>query len=223
MKTRIIAIVLCIALALPVVGCSTIEEHPGTAVGAGVGGAAGAIAGSAIGEGGTTGAVVGGLLGALVGGAIGYYAYDRERTADETARVYNYQPAQGSMLDIEDASVTPQVIRPGEQVDLKMTYALLTPTRTGTTRVTELREIRHEGELVGQPKVTVERADGTYTSSIPLRLPDNAAPGTYRVIETVETPFGRDSRETSFEVASAGSFGTSPRGTYEAPPARGGY
>lgn len=202
MQKRIIGFILCIALALPVAGCSTIEAHPGTAVGAGVGGTAGAIAGSSIGEGGTTGAIVGGLIGALVGGAVGYYAYDRTRSANETAKVYNYQSSQGNMLRVEGASVAPTSARPGENVNLKMTYAVLSPSGSGVTRITEIREIRHGNELVGRPTVTVERSDGTYTSSIPLRLPANAQPGEYKVTNTVESDFGSDSSETTFTVAS---------------------
>jgi hypothetical protein len=48
--------------------------------------------------------------------------------------------------------------------------------------------------------VTVARTDGTYTSTIPLRLPPDAASGSYQVTETVESSFGRDSRQTSFTV-----------------------
>ena len=201
MKNRIIAIVLCFALVVPFFGCETItEERRGTAIGAGAGGAAGAIAGAAIGDS-TTSAVVGGLLGALVGGAIGYYAYDRERDRDETARVYNYEADEGKFLNIEEASAVPQRVMPGDEVNLRMTYAVLSPTPGTQSQITEIREIRHEGELVGRPTVTVNRADGTYTSSIPLRLPSDAEAGTYRVVETIESDFGRDTRETSFTVA----------------------
>jgi hypothetical protein len=202
MRAKIIAVILCVALVLPVMGCTTIEEHPGTAAGAGIGAGAGAIAGSAIGES-TTSAVVGGLLGALIGGAVGYYAYDRDRTAEETSRMYNYTPAEGSLLNIEQVSNVPQIVRPGENVDLNMTYAVLTPERAGTSQITEIRTIRHNGQLVGRPTVTVSRSNGTFTSTIPLQLPPDAAPGTYTVTDTVESTFGRDSRESSFTVAYA--------------------
>lgn len=200
MKTRIVALMLCIALILPVAGCTTIEEHPGTAAGAGVGAGVGAIAGSAIGES-TTSAVVGGLLGALIGGAIGNYAFSRDRTAEQTSGVYNYTPAEGSLLNIEQVSNVPQIVRPGENVDLNMTYAVLTPERAGASQITEIREIRYNGQLVGRPTVTVSRSNGTYTSTIPLQLPPDAAPGVYTVTDTVESNFGRDSRESSFTVS----------------------
>jgi hypothetical protein len=200
MRTRIIAVILCIALVLPVAGCTTIEEHPETAAGAGIGAGVGAIAGSAISDS-TTGAIVGGLLGALIGGAIGHYAFERDRTAEETSRVYNYTPAEGGLLNIEQVSNVPQVVRPGENVDLNMTYAVLTPERAGTGQITEIREIRHNDQLVGRPTVTVSRSDGTYTSTIPLQLPPDAAPGVYTVTDTVESGFGRDSRESSFTVS----------------------
>lgn len=199
MKTRIIAVILCIALILPVAGCTTVEQHPGTATGAGLGAGIGAISGAAIGRS-TTGAVVGGLLGALAGGAIGHYAYDRNRTAQETERVYNYYPTQGNMLNIEEASVVPPVVRPGGTVDLNITYAVMTPERAGTSQITEIREVRHNGQLVGRPTITVSRSNGTFTSTIPLRLPPDADPGIYTVTDTIESSFGSDTREATFSV-----------------------
>jgi hypothetical protein len=199
MKTRMIALVLCIALVLPVAGCTAIQEHPGTATGAGIGAGVGAISGAAIADS-TTGAVVGGLLGALAGGAIGNYVYDRNRTAQETNRAYGYYPAQGDLLNIEQATVSPQTVRPGGTVDLNMTYAVMTPERAGTSQITEIREVRYNGQLVGRPTVTVSRPNGTFTSTIPLRLPPDAGPGIYRVTDTIESSFGSDTMETSFRV-----------------------
>lgn len=44
----------------------------------------------------------------------------------------------------------------------------------GEISVTEIREITHNGELVGKPEVPVERSGGTYASTVPLHLPPNA-------------------------------------------------
>jgi len=108
--------------------CGTIpEEHKGAAVGAGLGSAAGVLFG-----GDTEGRIIGGLVGAMVGGAIGHYAYDKPRSARETAETYDYVPSQGTIVTIEDVELTPDRVRPGEVVEMKATYAVLTPSEGAT-------------------------------------------------------------------------------------------
>ncbi len=200
MKEKIISVVLIFTLILLVVGCQTVmEEHRGAAVGTGVGVATGAVLGSLIGKG--TGAViVGGLIGGLVGGLVGNYAYDMPRTREQTAQTYNYQPSQGTILTIEDASVSPKIVSPGSVVDLNMTYAVLNPSPSVETNITEIREITHNNELVGNPEARVVRPDGTYNSRIPLRLPPNAARGDYKVRTIVQSSNAKDMREVHFTV-----------------------
>jgi hypothetical protein len=103
-------------------------------------------------------------------------------------------------LTIENTYVSPPTVCPGDVVDLKMTYAVLNPSPNTKTRITEIREISYRGELVGRPEVKVEQSDGTYSSTVPLRLPSNAAQGTSRVKCMVDSPNARDTRETSFTV-----------------------
>ena len=192
----IIAIFMVSLFTASLLGCGTVpEEHKGAAVGAGAGALAGVLLG-----GDTTGRVVGGLIGALVGGAIGHYAYDKQRNRDETAQAYNYQPSQGTQVVIENAQASPQSVRGGEEVNLQTTYAVLTPSEATQVNVTEIRRITHNGELVGNPEVTVVRTGGTYTSSVPLRMPQGADKGTYVVRTTIETASARDTRETRFTV-----------------------
>jgi hypothetical protein len=175
------------------------EEHRGAAVGAGAGAATGAVAGAVIGKG--AGAVIaGGLIGALVGGMVGTYAYDMPRTREQTAKTYNYRASQGTILTIETASVSPQVAYPGDVVNLNMTYAVLNPSPNAEINITEIREITHHNELVGNPEVRVVRTDGTYNSTIPLRLPPNAAKGTYKVRTMVQSSNAKDTREMHFTV-----------------------
>ncbi len=175
------------------------EEHKGAATGAGIGAASGAVLGALMGHD-TKSAVLGGLIGALVGGAIGHYYYDQKRTGTETANKYGYDPSKGPMLKIEDASVVPQVVSPGGKVDLGMTYAVLTPSTGTQLALTEKREIRHNGQLVGNPEVNVSRAAGTYTASIPLTLPADAKKGLYIVTYTVKSDKTADDLQSSFTV-----------------------
>lgn len=175
------------------------EEHKGAAVGAGAGAATGAVAGAVIGKG--AGAVIlGGLIGGLVGGMVGTYAYDMPRTREQTAKTYNYQPAQGTILTMEGTSVSPQTVSPGNTVNLNSTYAVLTPSSETEVSITETREITHKGGLVGKPEVRVNRTGGTYTSTIPIRLPSDAAKGDYKVITTIQSANAKDSKESRFTV-----------------------
>jgi len=200
MKARIISPILCFTLILWLMGCQTImEEHRGAAVGAGAGAATGAVVGALFGKG--TGAVIlGGLIGGLAGGLVGSYAYDMPRTREQTAKTYNYQPSQGTILTIENASTSPKIVHPGDVVNLNMTYAVLNPSPNAETNITEIREITHNNELVGNPEVRVVRTDGTYNSTVPLNLPPNAAKGNYKVRTIVQSSSAKDTREIYFTV-----------------------
>ncbi len=203
MFRKIISVTLILTFLMGVFGCASVtEEHKGAATGAGIGAATGAVAGALLGSEGskTEMAILGGLVGALAGGAIGHYAYDQKRTKEETAKKYNYDSSQGNMIRIENLSVAPTTAKPGDTVELKMTYALLGVGAGKQVNISEIREIRYEGEIFGKPQVNVSRADGTYVSSIPLTLPNDAKKGKYNIIATVQSPYAGDSKEASFQI-----------------------
>jgi hypothetical protein len=137
---------------------------------------------------------------ALEGGKIGHYTYEVKSTYEETSEEYNYQSASGTMVRIEDVSALPTNVKPGDQVELTATYALLDASPDAEIKITEIREIRHEGEVVGRPEVTLIHRGGTYSSTVPLFLPKDAKSGTYKIIITIQTPDARDSSETNFTV-----------------------
>jgi len=203
MYRKFISIIAILTFLTGVFGCASLpEEHKGAATGAGVGAATGAVAGALLGSKGskTEMAILGGLAGALAGGLIGHYAYDQKRTKDETAKKYNYDPSQGKLIRIEDVSVVPATVSPGDTIELKMTYALLGIGSGKEADITEIREIRYEGEIFGKPQINVSRADGTYSTSIPVTLPSDAKKGKYNVITTVQSSYASDSKEVSFQI-----------------------
>jgi hypothetical protein len=199
MQMKLTAIVLAAAMMIVFTGCAgvmdTARERPGATVGAGVGATAGAVLG-----GDTKGSIVGGLIGALVGGAVGHYAYDRRQDRQETAQRYDYTPESGTQLNIEDSAAQPARVSPGDAVEIEMTYALLNPSEQAQTRVTEIREITHDGQLVGRLESEVDQVDGTYTSTVPIQLPEQAEAGTYEVKTIVRTAEGSAEDTTSFTV-----------------------
>jgi hypothetical protein len=202
MKHKIVSVITILSFMVVLFGCASIpEEHKGAATGAGIGAATGAVAGAVLaGKGsGTEGAILGGLAGALIGGLVGHYAYDQKKTKDETAQKYGYQSSMGTMLRVEDVAAVPASVKPGDKVDLKVTYAVL-EAADKDVNITETREIRMGNELVGKPEVSVTRRGGTYSSTVPLFLPSDAKQGTYTVLTTIQSQNAKDSKETVFTV-----------------------
>lgn len=199
MRKKAIAF-LMVSVFLIVTSCASIpEEHKGATTGAGIGAVTGAVLGAVVGHD-TKSAVIGGVLGALVGGVVGHYYSDQKKTRSETADQYGYRSTQGSMLRVEDASVVPQTLSPGGTVEMKLTYAVLTPSEATELNVIEKREIRLNGELVGNPQVSVVRKGGTYTSSIPLTLPSDAKKGLYVVTNKVYSDNLSEEIQSAFTV-----------------------
>jgi outer membrane lipoprotein SlyB len=200
MTRKWIAVIVVAAFAMAPMSCANIpEEHKGATTGAAVGAAAGTLAGMAFGSG-TKAALTGAILGAVIGGVVGHYYYDQKRSREQTAQAYGYQPTSGTMLRIESAGATPTSVKPGQTVDLQMTYAVLTPDPNSSVAITESREIRYNGQLLGRPEVNVSRTGGTYTSSVPIVLASDAKKGTYTVLTTVRAQNVSDSREFTYNV-----------------------
>jgi len=185
-------------------GCAAqnggMREHQGAAVGAGTGAVGGAVVGGLLG--GKRGAVAGGLLGALAGGLLGNYHDEREKNLAETRRGYTeYNAARGTRIKIERVRTTPPTAAPGDTVEIQLTYAVLTPREDVMVPVRESREILFEGIKVGEASVDIEREGGTWRSVVPITLPGNARPGTYRVVASVESRGGgKDIEEITFRV-----------------------
>jgi len=176
------------------------REHRGAAVGAGAGAVGGAVIGGLVG--GKRGAVVGGLLGALTGGIVGNYYDQKEKGYAETRQAHaEYSAAKGTRVKIERVRATPAVVAPGETVEIQMTYAVLTPREDVMVPVRESREILFDGSRVGEAKVDIEREGGTWRSIVPITLPRDARPGSYRVVASVESRNGgKDVEEILFRV-----------------------
>ena len=204
MKRQIISLMLGMVLVVGGLGCATEQQTQYTATGAGIGAVGGGVLGGVIGSmSGHTGEgiVIGAILGGLTGAAIGNAEYHQERSEQAAAQqyAYNYDRSRHDMVKIENVSISPRYARPGDEVNVSVTYTLL--GRPGEVmEVHEVREIRHEGQLLGKPEVTSGRGGGTWASSVPITLPRDAEPGTYVINTIVETRDAGDSREATFTV-----------------------
>jgi len=204
MKSRVMAFAAALIILAGSAGCATQREAQYTTTGAGIGAITGAIIGAALGS--LTGhagqgAVIGSVFGGLAGASIGNNEYHQQRSEEAAAQYYAYNPQQAvrDLLRIEDASVSPRQAHPGDEITMSATYTILTPSR-GSQLVHEVREVRHNGKLIGRPQFTTRREGGTWVSSMPIRLPMDAEPGVYIVTTIVETDNAGDSRETDFRV-----------------------
>jgi hypothetical protein len=211
MARKLLVMALVLVFAVSLAGCVTESGYYSperSAAAGGLGGAAtgaalGAIIGAATGSpatGAWIGAAAGGLVGA-VGGAL--YAEHRNseiRSAQATAQAYNYSPAQGNVVAIDSVDASPAYVSPGQQVNLGMTYSILTPTDAPVS-VTLVREVRYGGSMLGQPyQTSVSNYNGTYTDSVAYALPNNAAAGSYTVVSRVLSSYGSSQREAYFTV-----------------------
>jgi hypothetical protein len=207
-KGLLVAMVLILGVSLA--GCVSDSGYysPGRSAGAGaLGGAAtgaaiGSIIGAATGSA-ATGAWVGAAAGGVLGGLGGYlYAEHRNSmigSSTAAAQSYNYT-GQGNVVAIDNVYASPQMVRRGQQVNLGMSYTILTPGNVPTS-VTLVREVRLGGTMVGQPyQTTVTNSNGTYSDNVAYALPGNATPGSYTVVSRVLSSSGSDQKEAYFTV-----------------------
>jgi hypothetical protein len=211
MTRKFMAMALAIILTASLVGCQTESGYyqPGASAAAGgLGGAAtgaalGAIIGAATGSP-ATGAWVGAAAGGLVG-AVGGYLYAEHRNSEiqssqAAAQSYNYTPEQGNVVAIDSVDASPSAVAPGQQVNLGVTYTILTPSNVPVS-VNLVREVRFGGRILGQPyQTTVSNANGTFSDSVAYTLPNNATPGTYTVTTRVMSSYGNSQKDAFFTV-----------------------
>ncbi len=210
MKTRFLSLFAAIIIFAAAAGCATEREAQYTSTGAGIGAITGAMIGAALGSlsgHAGQGAVVGSIFGGLAGASIGNNEYHQQRTEEAAAEYYGYNREHEvrDLLRIEDVSVNPPQANPGDEVALSATFTILAPSGR-PQMVHEVREVRHNGKLIGRPQFTSRREGGTWASSMPLKLPLDAEPGTYTVTTIIETDNAGDTRDTDFRVLSGSQW-----------------
>jgi hypothetical protein len=211
MARKFLASALACILVISLAGCVTESGYysperstaAGALGGAATGAAIGSIIGAATGSP-ATGAWVGAAAGGVLGGVGGYlYAQHRNseiRSRQTAMQSYNYSPAQGNLVRIDNVSASPTSVSPGQQVNLGMTYTILSPSNVPAS-VTLVREVRYGGSLVGQPyQTTVSNYNGTFSDTVAYSLPSNASRGSYTVTERVVSSYGSDQRDVYFTV-----------------------
>jgi hypothetical protein len=202
---KFIVILLCAALLAFPYGCATMDNtQKGTLIGAGAGAGLGSLIGGLTGHDAKS-ALIGGAIGlgvgAIAGAIIGNYMDRQVKNSSQTAQAYNYQPREGTVVQVEDVSVEPQIITPGEPSHLVMTYALLNPDSKKSIPVSERRRIASGQRMLREigPKVT-DRTPGTYNSQQEVTFPKDLPEGKYAMTGVVEAGGKTNSKETLFQV-----------------------
>ncbi len=127
---------------------------------------------------------------------MGYYLDRQDHTREQAVSSVGYNPGEGTVVRVEGVQASPTAVRPGETVNLMATYSILTPAAGQSVLVRETREVRHDGALVANPTTEVTRANGTFTSAVPITLAAGSPRGAYEVLTTVQVD-GRLSRSSA--------------------------
>lgn len=193
---KFIASLLIICFTLSSLGCATSKQTgalTGAAIGAGVG--------ATIFKNKLVGALVGAAVGALAGAVIGDYIDEQKKNRQESVRDINYRPSQGNIVRVEDTTIEPIRVKPGEVIGLKTNYYVISPSPRATVKIVESRVIQYNGEPVMDPMVReVIKNQGLTSSTAKLTIPKDAAEGEYSVITTIDNGSKRDQGLSKFYV-----------------------
>lgn len=122
----------------------------------------------------------------LADGGNGALRETQPRSAQGTVQQVAYNnPVQGTQVKIVSVEATPGLISGGGNVTLSITYTVLTARDNQVVRVTEQRRVSFRQTLVANLTGTVARKPGTYTSRMPIRLPNYADTGLYNYEATI--------------------------------------
>ena len=174
--------VLVPCLFVGLAGCQTYGEAAGG--GAALGALAGGIIGNQSGS-----ALEGAAIGAALGAATGAIAHDvkarKQRSREETAAAYQYQPSRGLELHYEESNVLPSVTSPGSMLEASIQYALLGAGQGAP--VVESRKLLAGDRLIAElSEKSFARADGTWVSTSQFRVPGNLQPGVYTIMQRIQ-------------------------------------
>ncbi|SPD73522.1 putative 17 kDa surface antigen [uncultured Desulfobacterium sp.] len=197
---KIIATLLTVSFICFTSGCANMgATEKGAIVGAGVGAVVGGLVSK---DHPAEGALIGAAVGAIAGAVIGHYIDKKQKSAEETATVYDYQPEEGTVVNIEEVAMEPAEIRPGEASRLVINYAILSPDAEKAIPVTEIREIKSSGKSLKEIGPAVKkRNSGTYITEQEVTFPANLPEGVYTLKGTVEAEGKTSTKETDFRVA----------------------
>ncbi|MBI4692911.1 MAG: hypothetical protein HY749_02730 [Gammaproteobacteria bacterium] len=196
---KLVATALCTAL---LGGCATQGQSTSTNTAAGTA-AVGALIGGL--TGGWEGAAIGALSGAAVGWVAGKVIESQEvaaRSQTQDQQLYGYAaPANSVFVKINSATSNPKFIAPGGTVDVVTDYSLALPKSSPQAQIGVTGVLFKDGvQLMDFKNQPVTKTAGGYTIKLPIKIPGDAAPGTYVIKHTVTSGTSYDTAESTFVV-----------------------
>ena len=183
------------------------------------------------------GAIIGGLLGgknakwesAAIGAAAGgtlafaiawghcislYSNLSSYPVADarQTAQKIGYKPSQGYVAKIDNFSLTPEAIAPGETIQMKGQYYIMAPEGAREVKVTETRTL-HYFDASGNTWKELGSIDNEITSALGTRraegnfdIPTDVPEGRYRVTLKISSEGKEDQASRELTVRKGHAF-----------------
>jgi hypothetical protein len=203
---KVTAWIVLVAL-FPIVlgGCAT-----GTQTGAVLGATAGAVIGAGVGfflggqQGAFIGAAIGTGLGTATGAAVGQHFENRQQhTRPQTSQAHAYQPSQGPLLAVSEMRVVPMLVKPGDTVQVTVTYDVLAPESNRQIPITETWVFKHNTtQLTTITRPEELKDQGGYASTYTFTMAKDALPGEYQAMVTVSNRILATTVTTQFRVQS---------------------
>jgi len=209
-------------------GCA--DKAGGTALGVLAGAAAGAAIGAA--AGGSDGAIIGAVGGAVVGGVVGYAlsgkkevqkkpeAQVREELKTNPAATTTVEaPLSANIVEVRTVAVSPTTVAAGQKANLQIGMLAVGDGKSVMYPPAADVSMYRGDQLLYSGPVTTE-STGDVDVSVDLEIPEEAEPGTYRVVVAAKPdarvpnpqPVG-SSRESTFEVVQTTAWKQKRAGT----------
>ena len=198
---------LCIGLTLAssLHGCESIthmaRSNEGKAL---ICGGGGLLTGAAVGfgcnylTGNKAGCTVLGVSAAVVDGYFCWWKLSEKIVEDyeQTVETLNYDPSQGYVVNILDFSAEPKIVRPGESVNIRVKYALMSPNPTDEIKYE--RNITQPGENKPRTQIVTQQpgiwgTEGDYSFTIDPTVPEGKVEMT---LEIKLSDYGKQDRRT---------------------------
>ncbi len=127
------------------------------------------------------------------------YRSQQTRGPEAEAKAIGYEQAQGTVLKVSRASVTPVTASPGKLISFDMEYALLSPKKQ--LDVSEEWEILRDGKRLTStfPRLRSRRPGG-WRAQASIGLPPGIKPGSYVLRSRVRSGKLADERDSPFTV-----------------------
>ncbi len=179
-------------------GCANMTPEQAALLGGAVGAGAGAAIGSQAAPKGkrTEGALIGAGVGAGVGALAGYWVANWHRgqqvvPAQQTERLYGYQPYQGPKINVEGLWLTPDRIRSGDRYSAEIRLAALNTQYQQP--VTIILSVWKDGQIIKEYDPSNQQIVGTCIYRVDLTTPPALQAGTYEIRARVH--YGPDVKE----------------------------